>query len=186
MARRPRFPQKDQNSGGSTSTNRPSQATVLPCRSTLPNPGSSRRLETAERQSGHLEILALTEFQSHPSRSLLPPFQPRTLRRTAKVANLRDSDRTRIRLPVTQIRIGAMPHLPPYHETSQRTSVPLRVSLSVGAYHSHAAAHSEKQWQWDTLRAEFNAHSRVTNVYQRIDGTTLHVRHNLSPTPDQN
>ena len=140
-------PQKDQDSGESASTNRPSQATVLPCRSTLPKPGSSRRLETAERQSGHLGISAPTGFQGHPSKSLLPPSQPRSLGRTAKVANQRDSDRTGSRLPVTQIRIGATPHLPPNHETSQRTSVSLRVSLSVGAYHSHAAARSEKQWQ---------------------------------------
>ena len=39
---------------------------------------------------------------------------------------------------------------------------------------------------WNALRAELNAHNRVTNVYRRIDGATLHLRHNLTPTQDQN
>ena len=36
---------------------------------------------------------------------------------------------------------------------------------------------------WDTLRKRLNAHNRVTSVYKRIDGSTLHVRKNV--TPDQ-
>ena len=77
---------------------------------------------------------------------------------------------------------------PIYHQITKRAQGHL--FLSVLAYQLVSTIRTRLREakinaSWDTLRAELNAHSRVTNVYRRIDGATLHMRHNLSPTPDQ-
>ena len=38
---------------------------------------------------------------------------------------------------------------------------------------------------WETLRQHLNAHTRVTGIFNRIDGSTLHVRKNATPEDGQ-
>ena len=77
---------------------------------------------------------------------------------------------------------------PSYHQTSRRAKGHL--FLSVLAYQLVQTIRTRLRAKgitdsWNTIRDTLNDHKRVTGVYRRIDGTTVHVRRAVSAEPKQ-